>query len=340
MKNEFDVTIAKPYLLFLGDVDHDLSAKTSRGIAEWRPEDCVGQRRLEGCGTALNLPDLNYREAVEKGAKTLIVGVTNAGGILEKHWIPDLVEALEAGLDIASGLHARLSDVPELRESAARLGRTLHDVRHPRWTIPVGKGIKRPGKRLLTVGTDCSIGKMFTALSIEREMRARDFKVDFRATGQTGIFIAGGGICIDAVVADFVAGAVEVMTPANDPDHWDIIEGQGSLLHPSFAGVSLSLLHGAQPDALVMCHQPGRKYMRGLDHRPLPNLQDCIDLNIRAARVTNPSVRCVGISLNTKLMDPKAAADEIKRTEDEFGIPCIDPSITGVGPIVDRLAQL
>lgn len=340
MNQQTNLTIAKPYLLFLGDVKDELSAKTSRGIAEWRPDDCIGQHCLDGCGATLEMPDLSYKEAAEQGAKTVVVGVANAGGILADHWVSDLLEALEAGLDLASGLHMKLSDVPELKEAAARLGRTLHDIRHPRGQLPVGKGERRAGKRLLTVGTDCSIGKMYTALALEKELRARDFNVDFRATGQTGIFIAGGGICVDAVVADFIAGAIELITPANDPDHWDVIEGQGSLMHPSFAGVSLGLLHGAQPDALVMCHQPGRHYMRGLNHRPLPNLQDCIDLNIRTARLTNPDVRCVGISLNTKLMDRRAALDEIKRTEDEFGLPCVDPAVTGVGDLVERLAQL
>lgn len=339
-QTDISISITKPYLLFLGDVQDDLSAKTSRGIAEWRPDDCVGQHSLEGCGTTLNLPELSYKEAAAQGAKTVVVGVTNAGGILADHWISDLLEALDAGLDLASGLHMKLSDVPELRERAEKLGRKLHDIRHPRGHLPIGKGDRRSGKRILTVGTDCSIGKMYTSLALEKEMRARDFNVDFRATGQTGIFITGSGICVDAVVADFISGAIEMISPANDPDHWDIIEGQGSLMHPSFAGVSLGLLHGAQPDFLVMCHQPNRRYMRGLQHRTLPSLQDCIDFNIRSARLTNPDVRMLGISLNTKLMDRQSALDEIKRTEDQFGLPCIDPGTTGVGPLVDRLAQL
>src|SRR5690606_24727678 len=274
-------SIAKPYLLFLGDVKDDLSAKTSRGVFEWRPESCVGQHRLPGCETKLDIPELSYREAAEKGAKTVIVGVANAGGILSKAWVADLLDALDAGLDLASGLHMRLVDVPELRERAEKLGRQLHDIRHPRGQLPIGTGEKRSGKRLLTVGTDCSIGKMYTSLALEAEMKKRGMKVDFRATGQTGIFIAGSGICVDAVVSDFISGAAEMISPANDPDHWDIIEGQGSLMHPSFAGVSLGLLHGAQPDALVMCHEPSRPSMRGLKGRTLPNLQDCIDMNIR-----------------------------------------------------------
>lgn len=333
-------TIRKPYLLFLGDVKEELSAKTSRGIYEWRPEICVGQHRLPGCVTQLDIPELTYKEAAEKGAKTVILGVANSGGILSANWVDDLLEALDAGLDLASGLHMRLIDVPELRERAEKLGRKLHDVRHPRGQLPIGTGVKRPGKRLLTVGTDCSIGKMYTSLAIEAEMRKRGMKVDYRATGQTGIFIAGSGICVDAVIADFISGAAEMLSPDNDADHWDVVEGQGSLMHPSFSGVSLGLLHGSQPDALVMCHEPSRTSMRGLAGRQLPNLQDCIDMNIRAGRLTNPDVRCVGISLNTKRMERQAALDEISRIEDEYGLPCIDPGVTGVGPIVDRIAEL
>src|SRR5437763_16697064 len=144
---------------------------------------------------------------------------------------------------------------------------------------------------------------VFTALAPEEEMRARGLRADFRATGQTGIFIAGDGVAIGAVVSDFVSGAVEWLSPANDPDHWDLIEGQGSLFHASYAGVSLALIHGAQPDALVMCHEPTRKHIRGLPHYPLPGLRLCIEPNIEAAQLTNPAVRCVGISANTAALD-------------------------------------
>ncbi len=332
--------IAAPYLLFLGDARDDLAAKTARGIYEWRPELCIGQHRLPGCATKLPIPEMTYHEAVEAGAKTVIIGTASAGGMIGMHWEDDLLEAIEAGLDLASGLHMKLSDDPRLRARAEHLGRRLHDVRHPVGTVPVGKGTKRSGKRLLTVGTDCSLGKMFTSLSLEREMHKRGLMADFRATGQTGIFIAGCGICVDAVVADFISGAAELLSPDNEPEHWDIIEGQGSIFHPSFAGVSLGLLHGSQPDAIVVCHEPGRSHMRGLPGWKLPSIQDCVDQNLRAAALTNPNVRCVGISLNTKKMDKKAALDEIKRTEDDFGLPCVDPSVTGVGALVDKLQTL
>src|SRR5712671_1166722 len=268
------VTLRTPYLLFIGDAPDQLAAKTAVVIACWRPEICLGQLRLPGCKADLGLPDMTIEEAATAGVRTVIVGTTNRGGVLGDGWEGLLVRAMELGMDLASGLHHRLADIPALREAASRLGRQIADVRHPTREFAVGNGVKRPGKRLLTVGTDCSIGKMFTALALERAMRGRGLKADFRATGQTGIFLAGDGVSIDAVVSDFVSGAVEWLSPANDPDHWDLIEGQGSLFHASYAGVSLGLLHGAQPDVLVLCHEPTRTHMRGLPHYPLPGLKE------------------------------------------------------------------
>ena len=326
-----------PYLLFLGDAPDALAAKTAAGVAHWRPEWCLGQLRLPGCKADLGLPEMSVEDAAGAGAKTLVVGVANRGGVINENWIPVLGRALERGLDLASGLHVRLAAVPVLKATAERLNRTIADVRHPSRDFEVASGKRRSGKRLLTVGTDCSIGKMFTALALEREMRRRGLKADFRATGQTGILIAGEGVSIDAVVSDFVSGAVEWLAPANADDHWDLIEGQGSLFHASYAGVSLGLLHGAQAQALVMCHEPTRTHMRGLPHYPLPSLRDCIEANLRAARLTCPEVACVGISINTAALDASAADSVLKQTADAFGLPCVDPVRTGVAAIVDRL---
>lgn len=329
--------IRKPYLLFLGDAPDFLAAKTAIGIAHWRPEECIGQLRLAGCQADLGLPELTVAEAAERGAKTLIIGVANRGGRFSESWLRELSAALEAGLDIANGLHTRLTDFPPLVEAAARLGRQLIDVRHPEGPFEVGDGKKRPGKRLLTVGTDCSVGKMYTALAIERELRARGLKATFRATGQTGILIAGSGVSVDAVVADFIAGAVETLCPANADDHWDIVEGQGSLFHPSFAGVSLGLLHGAQPDVLVMCHEPTRPHMRGVPDYRLPDLAECIAANEAAARLTNPKAVCIGVSINTAALDEAAAGRLLQETQARLGLPCVDAVRTGVAPLVDRL---
>jgi len=332
------VTLRTPYLLFIGDAPDQLAAKTADGIAFWRPDISLGQLRLPGCKADLRIPDMTLEEAAAAGVKTVIVGTTNRGGVLGEGWEGLLVRAMELGMDLASGLHHRLSEIPALRETAARHGRQIADVRHPTREFAVGNGIKRPGKRLLTVGTDCSIGKMFTALALEKEMKARGFNADFRVTGQTGIFIAGDGVSIDAVVSDFVSGSVEWLCPANDPDHWDLIEGQGSLFHASYAGVTLGLIHGAQPDALVICHEPTRAHMRGLPTYKLPDLKLCIERNVEAAQLTNPAARCVGVSVNTAAMEGGAARDYLRRTEDELGLPVVDQVRSGVGAIVDRLA--
>jgi uncharacterized NAD-dependent epimerase/dehydratase family protein len=329
--------IQHPYLLFLGDAPDQLAAKTAQGIAQWRPDWCLGQLRLPGCKADLGLPEMTVADAAAQGARTLILGIANRGGVISERWLPVLFEALDRGLDLASGLHRKLADVPALTERAGALGRTLFDVRHPTRDFAVGTGARRPGKRLLAVGTDCSIGKMYTTLALEEEMRARGLKADFRATGQTGIFIAGAGVSIDAVVADFISGAVEWLAPANDPDHWDLVEGQGSLFHASYAGVSLGLLHGAQPDLLVMCHEPDRPHMRGLQHYRLPDLGECIEANLRAARLTNGHVRLLGFALNTSALDADAAGRALREVEARFGLPAVDPLRTGVGRLADAI---
>ena len=326
-----------PYLLFIGNAADPLAAKTAAGIVQWRPDWCLGQNRLPGCRADLGLPDMTPEEAAGAGAGTMIVGVANAGGFIPEAWTEMLVRALRAGLDVASGLHDRLSDIPAVGEEAARLGRALHDVRHPKRAFSVGTGEPRSGKRLLTVGTDCSVGKMYTSLALTEAMRARGLDADFRATGQTGIFIAGDGVSVDAVVADFIAGATEWLSPANDPGHWDVIEGQGSLFHPSYAGVSLGLLHGAQPDALVMCHEPTRSHMRGLPNRPLPDIAACIVANEQAARLTNPQAACVGVCVNTSGLGREVADAKLAELRERLRLPCVDPLVHGVEAIVDRL---
>lgn len=336
------ITLRKPYLLFLGDVDHPMNAKTASGVAHWRPEDCAGQMRLPGCAADLGLPDLTVTEAAAKGAGTFVIGVAPVGGALPDDWIAICLAALEAGLDIASGLHTRIGLIPAVADAAARTGRRVLDVREPPPGLPCGTGYPRPGKRCLTVGTDCAVGKMFTALALDRAMKSRGHASDFRATGQTGILIEGSGIAVDAVVSDFLSGATEVLSPAAEPDHWDMIEGQGSLFHPSYAGVSLGLLHGAQADALVLCHQLGRTEIEGSGHLnpPIPAIADAIEANLRAARLTNPAVQMVGIAVNGSALDPAAADAEMAALAEAHGIPCIDPVRTGVAAIVERLERL
>ncbi len=326
-----------PYLLFLGDVSDQLAAKVADGIAFWRPAWCAGQLRLSGCQADLGLDDISIVGAKTVGVRTMVVGVANSGGTLSENWISTIIDALDAGFDVASGLHIRLSSFPAIAGAAKRNGCALVDVRHPSRQFATGTGVKRAGKRLLTVGTDCSCGKMYTALALESAMRAQAMNADFRATGQTGIFIAGDGVAIDAVVADFISGAVEWLAPEHDADHWDLIEGQGSLFHPAFAGVSLGLLHGAQPDALVLCHEPTRCHMRGLKHQQLPSIEACIEANIKAAQLTNPKARCVGLAINTKALDEDPALSLLVDLEKRHGLPAVDPVRQGVERLVEAV---
>lgn len=318
------MALEKPYLLFLGDAPDQLAAKTATGIADWRPEWCVGQMRLPGCGADTGLRDVDIAEAVRLGAKTLVIGVVNSGGFMRDTWTDAICQALAHGLDLASGLHGRLESFPAINEAAMKHGRTLHNVRHSEQEFTTGKGTKRTGKRLLTVGTDSSSGKKYTALAIERAMRARGMDADFRATGQTGVLIAERGVAIDAVVADFISGAAEWISPDNHADHWDLIEGQGSLFHASYAGVSLGLLHGSQPDLLVLCHEPTRRHMRGLPHAPIPDLDACIALNLATARLTNPDCRMLGLSVNTSALSPQDAERYLAETSAKLSLPCLD----------------
>jgi len=331
--------IGKPYLLFLGDVQDPLDAKTAMGLKQWRPEWCAGQFRLPGCAVDLGLSEMNPAAAVAAGVRTLVVGIAPDGGQLPAHWRRHLLEALDCGLDLAAGLHSRLNADEELVARAARLSRRLIDVRHPPRSFAPGSGDKRSGKRVLTVGTDCAVGKKYTALAIEREMRARGIATDYRATGQTGILIAERGVAIDAVVADFVSGAAEWLSPPNDVDHWDVIEGQGSLFHPSYAAVTLGLIHGSQPDAIVLCHELGRTHISNFPNYPIPSFADCAAAYVAAARLTNPAARITGIALNTAAHDEPTARLSIQAMEAETGLPCTDPLRLGCGVLVDALAE-
>lgn len=332
--------IRKPYLLLIGDTDNPINAKTAYGLRDWIPDACLGQLRFTDRAIDLGLPDLSPAEAAARGAKSLIIGIAPPGGRLPSSWHPVLIEALEAGLDLAAGLHERLKHVPEIASRAARLGRAIHDVRHCDSAFPVGTGLPRTGRRLLTVGTDCVVGKKYTALAIAKALAARGRHVDFRATGQTGILISGRGVAVDAVVSDFLSGAAEALSPSNAPDHWDIIEGQGSLFHPAYAGVTLGLVHGSQPDALVLCHDYARNALTYFPHVPVVSLEQAIPAYLFAARLTNPEARFVGVALNTSSVGISEAKDILSRTSKRLSLPCVDPIRTGVGPIVDALARL
>lgn len=332
--------IDTPYLLFLGDAPDSLAAKVAQGIKDWRPEFVVGQFRMEGCRADMRVPDMSLAEARAAGARTLVIGVANRGGVISPAWKKVLVAALEEGFDLASGLHNLLRDEPDLVAVAKATGRKLHDVRVPSVRYPIADGVPRSGKRLLAVGTDCSIGKMYTALCMEREMRAQGMKASFRATGQTGILITGGGVPLDAVIADFMAGSIEWLTPDNDPDHWDLIEGQGSLYHISYSGVTLALIHGGQPDALVLCHEPTRTHLRGLPGYGIPALEDLRDLSLTMARMANPACQVVGVSVNTQALGDDEARACCAEIEARMGLPTVDPFRHGAGRLVAALAAI
>ncbi|MFT5744505.1 MAG: putative NAD-dependent epimerase/dehydratase family protein [Paracoccaceae bacterium] len=332
--------IKTPYLLFLGDAPDQLAAKVAQGIKDWRPDHAVGQLRLPGCGADLGLADLTLQQARTAGAQTLVIGVANRGGVISQAWKKVLVMALEEGFDLASGLHNLLRDEPDLVAVAEACGRSLHDVRIPSVKYPIASGIKRTGKRCLAVGTDCSVGKMYTSLAMDLEMKKRGMKSSFRATGQTGILVTGDGVPLDAVIADFMAGSVEWLTPDHDDDHWDHIEGQGSIFHVSYSGVSMALIHGGQPDALILSHEPTRTHMRGLPGYGLQSLEALRDTVLPLARIANPTCQVVGVSVNTQHLSETDALAYLAEVELRMGLPAVDPFRQGAGRLVDALAAI
>lgn len=317
--------LPQPYLLFLGDTTEAGYAKTAFGLRDWAADRCIGEYALAGATVTTGLSRFSPAEARSRGAQSLVLGVANSGGFIADNWIPALLEALDAGLHIISGMHARLSEISVLQDAAKRAGRRLIDVREPPEGIPIGTGLKRSGKRLLTVGTDCALGKKYTALAIARAFAERSIDADFRATGQTGIMIAGAGIPMDAVIADFAAGAAEMLTPDAADDHWDVIEGQGSILHPVFSGVSMALLHGSQPDVFVVCHDPTRERLLGDEAFPVPTVDEIIDLTVQLGRRTNPAIRAAGVSFNTSSLSDAEALAVMAKESVRLGLPVADP---------------
>jgi uncharacterized NAD-dependent epimerase/dehydratase family protein len=319
------VALPAPYLLFLGDTTESGYAKTAFGLRDWAGELCIGEFTCAEATVSTGLRWMTPREAHSCGARSLVIGVANTGGVIKANWIPCLIAALEAGLDIVSGMHSRLSDSRELKTAAERHGRQLIDVREPPANVPVATGRKRSGKRLLTVGTDCALGKKYTALALAGAFRRRGIDAEFRATGQTGIMIAGSGMPMDAVVSDFVAGAAEILSPDAPSDHWDVIEGQGSLFHPAYAAVSLGLLHGSQPDVFVLCHEPGRMHLLGYPDFPTPQLAEAIELHRKMGSLTNSAIKCAGLSFNTSALSPERAQAVMQETSHLLGLPVADP---------------
>jgi len=331
------IEFATPFAVYFGDIDGDSWGKTGLGLVQWRREGCAGQLRLSGCRVDAGVPDLSVAAAKAAGVRSLVIGSAAVGGGVPPHWVPTLCEAAAAGIDIVAGLHVRLASLPGLAD-AAQAGRArLIDVRIPPPCLPVGTGRKRSGLRLLTVGTDCACGKKYTALALDKELRARGRQSDFRASGQTGIMIAGRGLPIDAVVSDFLTGAAELLSPDNAADHWDMIEGQGSLFHPGYLQVTVGLLVGSQPDAFVVCHDPLSHEISGWPGFPLPTIAALIERTVLIGSLTNSGVRCVGVSLNTSKVPAAERQRLLAGYAEEAHLPCVDPLVEGVGPIVDKL---
>ncbi len=334
------VQLNAPYLILIGDLVDPTYAKTGFGIVDWRPDQVTGQLRFEGCEIDMGVPDMSVAQAKEAGAKSLLIGVAPIGGVVPDNWWASIEEAARAGMDIICGLHFKLAEFPKVVAAAEASGARLIDVRTPPPNLPVGTGKKRSGKRVLMVGTDCAIGKKYSALALDQAMREAGMDSTFRATGQTGIMLAGEGIPIDAVVADFISGAAEIISPDNFEDHWDVIEGQGSLFHPGYSGVSLGLLHGSQPDAFVLCHDATRTVISGWEHYALPSIQECIDQHVLAGSRTNPDIRCVGISVNTSALPADERLGYLAKLSEKTSLPCVDPIIDGCRAIVDHIKQL
>ncbi|NOZ41574.1 MAG: DUF1611 domain-containing protein [Alphaproteobacteria bacterium] len=333
------IELRSPYLIFVGDAAEDCYAKTGFGLVQWRRELCQGQLSLAGGSVDVGLPPMTLKQAASSGVGSLIIGTAAIGGTIPEGWLDTLVAAADLGIDIVAGVHTRLNNIPRLSRAAERSGARLIDVRVPPAELSVGTGRKRPGRRLLTVGTDCAVGKKYSALALEQALHKAGMKATFRASGQTGIMIAGAGIPIDAVVADFISGAAEALSPDNDPDHWDVIEGQGSIFHPGYCAVSMGLLVGSQPEAFVVCHEAGRTHILGWDNFKLPSVDEVIARTLILGRQTNPAIRCVGVSVNTSALAPEQSESYLADLSARVGLPCVDPLRTGTAKIIDYINQ-
>jgi uncharacterized NAD-dependent epimerase/dehydratase family protein len=316
--------------------------KTARGVIRYRPQDVVavldsqsGASEHEGFPLVHSVGD-----ALQYEPTTALVGVATAGGRFPPEWRALLEECIRAGLDVENGLHEFISEDRQLAELAAEHGVELRDLRKapPGLNVPTGANLSHDATSILMVGSDCAIGKMTVALELDREARARGLRSEFIPTGQTGIAIAGWGISVDAVVADFIAGATEqlVLEGVNRGGRVLFVEGQGSLLHPAYSGVTMGLMHGAAPHAYVLCHKAGERFVDGDERFPIPPLSELVELHERLSLLARPAtVRAV--ALNTRDLDEGEARRAVADAEAETGLPASDPVRFGAGVLVDAL---
>ena len=312
------------------------NAKTAHGVIRYSPDEVVAvlDRDHAGETTGKVMPELgrdvpivgNFAEGLALGATSFLIGVATPGGWMPEHWRTWILEALEAGIEVANGLHSMLHDDPEFVAVAERHGARLWDVRLPPPDIPLfsGKALDVPQKVVLTVGSDCAVGKKTAALELAEAGRAAGAATEFVATGQTGVLIAGRGIAIDRVIADFAAGAAEKLVLEADPES-DVlvVEGQGSLWHPAYSGVTLSLMHGSAPHALVFCHQEGRDAIEEPPYTKLPPLTDMIRIYEETAGTLRPAkVAC--ICVNSGGLSDEERRRALEGIEDATGLPAGD----------------
>lgn len=335
-------------IVILTDGNTDpLTAKTGGSVLRYRPQDVVavldsaqaGKTAGEVLGVGGDTPIVAKLSDVDD-ADTLLIGIAPAGGRAPEHWRPALEEALKRGMQIISGLHDFLSDDPELVALAEEHGARIWDVRKNRERdVATRQGLTDDCLRVLTIGQDCSVGKMVAAIEIARGLQTRGTNAKFIATGQTGIMIEGDGCPIDCVVSDFVNGAVEKQVLANQHHEVMIIEGQATVSHPRYSSVSTGLLHGSQPHGMIMVYEAGRETIRGMPHLPLPSLRSVIEAYEQLAAFGQPS-KVIGFAINTRLLDDAAAEAECQRITEEFGLPAADPIRHGCDTLLDAIDQL
>jgi D-glutamate N-acetyltransferase len=319
--------------------------KTMRGVVDYSPILTVAILDSQRPGeTHKGIPVVGtVAEALPHGPTTALVGVATQGGRFPPAWRELLKQSIQAGLDLESGLHEFVSEDPELVALAEQHGVELLDLRKPPsdLNVPTGENLRLGAKTVLTVGSDCAIGKKTVAIELDREARSRGLNSQFVPTGQTGVAIAGWGIAIDAVVADFIAGAAErlVVEGARRGGELLIVEGQGSLSHPAYSGVTLGLMHGSAPHTYVLCHVAGATEIEGYPGSPLPSLTEIVELHERASLPSRPA-RVAAIALNTRDLDEAEARAAVEAVAQETGLPTDDPVRFGAGRVLDAVLRV
>ena len=319
--------------------------KTARGVMRYRPDDVVALVDSERPGeTEAGFPVVaTVAEGMHYDPTVALVGVATQGGRFPPAWRDLLMDAVRAGLDVENGLHEFLTADAELVALAAEHGVELRDLRKPPrgLNVPTGANLTHSAKTILTVGSDCAIGKMTVSLELDREARRRGLRSEFVPTGQTGIAIAGWGISVDAVVADFIAGAAEQLVLEGVARGGEVlfVEGQGSVLHPAYSGVTLGLIHGSAPHGFVLCHKVGERFVDENERFPMPPLSELAALHRRLSLLARPA-DVHAIALNTRDLDERAARRSIEEAEAEAGLPADDPVRFGAAKLIDALAPI